>query len=103
MCRPLEITFNNGMDCGEQIGPKTGCVEQMQTFEEVYEAYRTQMEYFISLLVNADNAIDQAHAERAPLPFLASMVDDCIREAVSTTLQDRRGLGSRMWQIPYMP
>ena len=33
----------------------------------------------IALLVNADNAIDMAHAERAPLPFLASMVDDCIK------------------------
>ena len=79
MCRPLEMVFSNGMDCGEQIGPRTGDVEQMQTFEEFYEAYRTQQNYFISLLVNADNAIDQAHAERAPLPFLASMVDDCIR------------------------
>ncbi len=79
MCRPLELVFQNGIDCGEQIGPATGEVEDMQTFEEFYEAYKTQMEYFISLLVNADNAIDQAHAERAPLPFLACMVDDCIK------------------------
>lgn len=78
MCRPLELVFTNGMDCGEQIGPKTGNVEDMKTFEEFYDAYKTQMNYFISLLVNADNAIDQAHTERAPLPFLASMVDDCI-------------------------
>ncbi len=79
MCRPLELVFSNGVDCGEQIGPQTGDVERMQTFEEFYEAYRTQQNYFISLLVNADNAIDQAHADRAPLPFLASMVDDCIK------------------------
>ena len=79
MCRPLEMVFSNGMDCGEQIGPKTGDVEQMQTFEEFYDAYKTQQNYFISLLVNADNSIDQAHADRAPLPFLASMVDDCIK------------------------
>lgn len=32
----------------------------------------------IKLLVNADNAIDTAHAARAPLPFLSSMVEDCI-------------------------
>lgn len=79
MCRPLELVFSEGVDCGEQIGPKTKSVEQMATFEEFYEAYRTQQNYFISLLVNADNAIDQAHADRAPLPFLASMVDDCIK------------------------
>ena len=31
---------------------------------------KQQMDYAIALLVNADNAIDMAHAERAPLPFL---------------------------------
>lgn len=79
MCRPLELVFTNGMDCGEQIGPQTGRVEEMQTFDAFYAAYKKQMEFFISLLVNADNAIDCAHAERAPLPFLACMVDDCIK------------------------
>ena len=79
MCRPLELVFTSGMDCGEQIGPRTPDVEKMQTFEEFVDAYKTQMNYFIELLVNADNAIDQAHAERMPLPFLASMVDDCMK------------------------
>lgn len=79
MCRPLELVFSNGIDCGEQIGPRTGEVTEMSTFEEFKEAYITQQNYFISLLVNADNAIDQAHAERAPLAFLATMLDDCIR------------------------
>ncbi len=79
MCRPLELVFSSGMDCGEQIGPKTPAVESMQTFEEFMDAYKVQMDYFIQLMVNADNAVDQAHAERMPLPFLASMVDDCIK------------------------
>ncbi|MBO5336573.1 MAG: glycyl radical protein [Lachnospiraceae bacterium] len=78
MCRPLELVFTSGMDCGEQIGPKTQPVEQMRTFDEFYAAYQEQMNYFIALLVNADNAIDQAHTERMPLPYLASMVDDCM-------------------------
>ena len=49
---------------------RPGDVTQMTSFEEFYDAYKTQMEYFISLMVNADNAIDVAHAERCPLPFL---------------------------------
>ncbi len=79
MCRPLELVFSNGMDKGEQVGLRTGDVEQMSTFEEFYGAYKAQMDYAISLLVNADNAIDVAHAERCPLPFLSSMVDDCMK------------------------
>ena len=75
MCRPLEMVFSNGMDKGVQISVQTGDVTEMKSFDEFYDAYKKQMEYFISLLVNADNAIDVAHAERCPLPFLSCMVD----------------------------
>ena len=78
MCRPLELVFSNGKDKGVQIGPRTGEVETMRTYEEFENAYRAQMNYFIELLVGADNAIDVAHAERCPLPFQSSMVEDCI-------------------------
>lgn len=80
MCRPLELVFTNGVDKGVQVGPQTGNVEEMKTFEEFYHAYKVQMDYAIKLLVNADNAIDMAHAERCPLPFLSSMVDDCMKQ-----------------------
>ena len=79
MCRPLELVFGNGMDQGEMVGIPTGDVTKMETFDEFYDAYKKQMEYCISLLVNADNAIDVAHAKRCPLPFLSSMIDDCIK------------------------
>lgn len=83
MCRLLELVFSNGMDRGELVGVKTGDVTQMETFEEFYDAYKKQMDYCISLLVNADNAIDVAHAERCPLPFLSCMVDDCMKKGLS--------------------
>lgn len=83
MCRPLELVFSNGMDKGELVGIPTGDVTEMTTFEEFYDAYKKQVDYFISLLVNADNAIDVAHAERCPLPFLSCMVDDCIKRGIS--------------------
>ena len=83
MCRPLELVFSNGMDKGEMVGIPTGDVTEMKTFDEFYDAYKKQMEYCISLLVNADNAIDVAHAERCPLPFLSCMIDDCLKEGKS--------------------
>ncbi len=78
MCRPMELVFSNGMDKGVQIGPRTGDVASMQTFDEFYNAYKTQQSHFIKLLVNANNAIDTAHATRCPLPFQSCMVEDCI-------------------------
>ena len=83
MCRPLELVFANGEDKGEMVGVPTGEVTEMSSFEEFYNAYKKQMEYGISLLVNADNAIDVAHAKRCPLPFLSCMVDDCLKRGKS--------------------
>lgn len=83
MCRPLEVAFESGYDKGEFIGVATKPVEQMTSFEELYDAYKQQMNYFISLLVNADNCIDVAHAALCPLPFESCMVDDCMKRGKS--------------------
>jgi len=83
MCRPLELVFSNGMDRGVQVGIRTGEIKEFDTFEKFYDAYKRQTEYFIGLMVNADNAIDVAHAERCPLPFQSCMVDDCIKRGKS--------------------
>ena len=79
----LEITINNGMAGGKQLGPQTGEFTSFKSFDEFMDAYRKQMEYFVSLLINADNSVDLAHGERAPLPFLSSMADDCIQKGKS--------------------
>ena len=83
MCRPLEMVFSNGYDNGEIASIQTGNVESFQSFDEFMEAYRKQMLYNIELMVNADNAIDYAHAKLAPLPFESCLVDDCIKRGMS--------------------
>ena len=83
MCRPLELVFGGGAELGEQVGPKTPSIKELTTFEKFYDAYKAQMNYMIEMMVNADNSIDLAHAERCPLPFLSSMVDDCIARGKS--------------------
>lgn len=83
MCRPLEMVFSNGYDHGEPASIQTGEVESFRTFGEFMEAYRKQMLYNIELMVNADNAIDYAHAKLAPLPFESCLVDDCIQRGKS--------------------
>lgn len=83
MCRPLEMVFSNGYDNGVQASIQTGNVEDFKTFDEFYDAYKKQMNYNISLLVNADNAIDMAHMTLCPLPFESCMADDCIKRGKS--------------------
>lgn len=83
MCRTLELVFSNGKDRGVQVGPKTGTLAELDTYDKFFNAYKEQMDYAIKLLVNADNAVDYAHMQRCPLPFLSSMVDDCIARGKS--------------------
>lgn len=85
MAKVLELALNNGVDplTGTQLSAKTGDLESFKSFDDVMEAYRKQMEDFVKLLVISDNAVDIAHGERAPLPFLSSLVDDCIAKGKS--------------------
>jgi len=85
MAKVLELALNDGVDAltGKQLGPKTGDLASFVSFEELMKAYKTQMEYFVKLLVVSDNAVDIAHGQRTPLPFLSSLVDDCLSKGKS--------------------
>ncbi|ALB44779.1 glycyl radical enzyme [Clostridium sp. MF28] len=78
VAKVLEITLNNGKVGNKQLGPITGDITTFKSIDDLYAAFKKQMEYFVYYLVEADNCVDYAHAERAPLPFLSAMVDDCI-------------------------
>lgn len=86
IAKVLEITLNNGRCNGKQLGLKTGEMEELDSMEKIFKAYQKQMEYFVRHLAKADNAVDYSHAERAPLPFMSAMVDDCI--SVGKTAQE---------------
>lgn len=86
MSKVLEITLNNGRSGQQQLGPKTGEIADFRSFDNVLNAYRQQMAWFVHHLTAADNSVDLAHAERAPLPFLSCLVDDCI--SLGKTVQE---------------
>ena len=83
MCRPMELVFSNGVDKGEQIGPRTGTLSELDTFDKFFDAYKKQEAFFIEMMVNADNAVDAAHAVRCPLPFESSMIDGCMARGLA--------------------
>ncbi|MDR1509449.1 MAG: glycyl radical protein [Synergistaceae bacterium] len=78
VAKVLEITLNNGKILGRQIGPVTGDITTFKSMDDFYGAFSKQMQYFVHYLAEADNCVDLAHGERAPLPFLSAMVEDCI-------------------------
>jgi len=77
----LELTLNNGFDpaSGKQIGPQTGEPAKFSSFEELFEAFKTQLQYFIDIKIKGNNIIERIYATYMPAPFLSIMVEDCIK------------------------
>lgn len=76
MVAPLEMALNNGVHpvMGEQIGPKTGDVRaSFATFEDFYDAYKTQLKYLCEQSIEINNYLGIAHQYLHPTPVLSSM------------------------------
>ncbi|MCD6363193.1 MAG: glycyl radical protein [Synergistetes bacterium] len=78
----LEITLNNGIDprTGEKVGIETGDPREFKSFDEVMEAYKKQLKYFVDLKVIGNNIIERLYATHMPAPFMSVLFDDCIKK-----------------------
>jgi len=77
----LEITLNNGYDPkrGEQLGLKTGDAASFSSYEELFEAYKKQICYFVDVKTAGSNVIESYYARYLPVPFLSIITNDCIK------------------------
>jgi pyruvate-formate lyase len=80
----LELTLNNGYDhrTEKQIGPKTGNANEFKSYDELFEAYKTQLNYFADIKIKGNNTIERIFANNLPVPFLSLIIDDCITEGI---------------------
>ena len=83
----LELALNNGVCVlsGEQVGPKTGELSELKSYEDVVNAYEKQVQYFVRHMVTCVNAIDIAHQKLLPLPLLSALFDDCVTKGKDVT------------------
>ena len=84
LAKCLELALNDGkcLLTQKQMGPETGDPKQFKTIDEVLEAFRKQVEFFINHLVIYDNIIDQMHAEIAPVPLYSILTRDCLKNGM---------------------
>ena len=76
----LEVTLFNGLDplSGKQIGLQTGEAAEFENFEDLFAAFRKQLNHFVKIKVRGSQVIDRLYAYYMPAPFLSLLVDDCI-------------------------
>jgi formate C-acetyltransferase len=80
----LELTLNNGVNplTGSQLGPQTGELSELKTFDDLMEAYRQQVEHGVSRKVIYDSIARQVYAEYCPVPFTSLLMDDCMTKGL---------------------
>ncbi|UCC40606.1 MAG: glycyl radical protein [Candidatus Aminicenantes bacterium] len=76
----FEITLNNGTDpmTGKEIGLKCGEPASFTSYDELFEAFKKQLNYFVDIKVKGNNIIERLYANYLPSPFLSLFIDDCI-------------------------
>ncbi|SHK07442.1 formate C-acetyltransferase [Hathewaya proteolytica DSM 3090] len=80
----LEITLNNGYDpvAKRQTGIKTGDVTTFKSYEELFEAYKKQINYFADIKIHGNQIVEKLYASFMHCPFMSIVVDDCIKNGI---------------------
>ena len=80
----LEITLNNGFDprTKVQLGPNTGTAESFENYNQLLNAFQTQLNHFIQIKIKGNNIIEKLFAHYLPVPFLSLIIDDCIENGM---------------------
>lgn len=83
----LELTLFGGIDpvSGEAIGPATGDLTELNSYGDLWQAYRRQVEFFAERMVYLCNRGELRQQECGPLPCLSTLTDDCIRRGRDIT------------------
>ena len=76
----LELTLNDGFDkrTGKQLGLHTGQATDFKTYEELFAAYKAQVNHFMRIKLSGNNIIERIFMRNMPVPFLSVLIDDCI-------------------------
>jgi formate C-acetyltransferase len=82
LVKVLEITLNNGIDprTGKKIGIETGEPTQLNSFAELFQAFKNQLHHFIDIKIRGNNIIERLYAIYMPAPFLSIIISDCIEK-----------------------
>jgi formate C-acetyltransferase len=80
LVKTLELALHDGLDprTGVQLGPRTGAPETLLTFDDVFAAFRAQLQHLLALKLRGNQIIEQMYAALMPAPLLSVITDDCI-------------------------
>jgi len=95
--KSLEAALNNGRDMitGQKMGPETGDPSTFKTYDDLLEAFRTQVRYALRLGMRMHNISLWLQSEHFPRPFLSALFERSIEHG-----RDLMGTGDK--SVPWI-
>ncbi len=80
----VELALNNGVSrvYGTQIGPKTGDPRKFKSYDELWNAYKKQVETLIPYAILYKNSDMQLFADLYPSPYQSALFNGCIEKGI---------------------
>jgi len=80
----LELALNNGVSrlTGERIGPETGDPRGFKSYDELWDAFRRQVEAIVPAGILLRSIDRQMFADYAPCPFLSVLYRGCLEKGI---------------------
>lgn len=87
LAKVLELTLTGGQCLIDKVnkGCSTGALTDYQTFSELEDGFREQIDRYIRRMITCCEVVEQLHAEILPSPFLSSVINDCIERGMDVT------------------
>ncbi len=84
---PLTMAIYNGYHPSARwdFGPKTGKLEDFSTFDEFYNAFKTQFDFIYKQATEASIQILKAQQQLMPAPLSSALLENCIKDGVGMT------------------
>ena len=92
LAKCLELALNNGICAltGEMIGVQTGDPSEFKTFDDVFDAYKRQVEAAVDNIITQCNVGQEIKSKQGTKLFRSLLLDDCIARGL-----DCEGGGAR--------
>jgi formate C-acetyltransferase len=85
ICLELALMRGESLMLGQILGPDTGDPLEFKSIDDVINAFRTQVSYFVKQMADGSNSFEKANIDLKPTPFLSLCVEDCFKVGMDIT------------------
>ena len=86
IAKAIELALNDGRDLqtGKSIGPRTGDPRAFASFDQFFDAVKTQLRFLVQWIIRVNNLADAGRARWEPCAYLSALVGGCLESGLDS-------------------